>query len=103
MAFRAAVRGDAASAGVISVGSDVPPELLADPAARFPRVLFATGERDPWFTRDKHDAGVAAMQARGVDLQPLVYDSGHEWTAAVGAAAGLWLDAVAGRVSASNA
>ncbi len=92
MAFRAAVRGDAASAGVISVGSDVPPELLADTAARFPRVFFATGERDQWFTRDKHDAGVAALQARGVDVEALVADAGHDWTPEISAAAAAWLE-----------
>src|SRR5688500_4575442 len=37
-AFRAAVRGRRRSAAVIAVGGDVPPELLADESARFPRV-----------------------------------------------------------------
>ena len=34
MAFRAAVRGDPSPLGIISVGADVPPELLADEAVR---------------------------------------------------------------------
>jgi predicted esterase len=96
MAFRAAVRGDNRSAGVISVGSDVPPELLADPAARFPRVLLALGERDEWFSRTKHDADVAALRARGVEVDPVVYDAGHEWTADVNVAAAAWLADVTG-------
>ena len=36
MAFRAAVRGRAPGAGVIAIGGDVPPELLADPSSAFP-------------------------------------------------------------------
>jgi predicted esterase len=91
MAFRAAVHGSG-TAGVICVGADVPPELLADPAARFPPVLFAHGKRDQWFTRVKHDADVTVLRGRGVDVEPFVYDAGHEWTPEVSAAAGAWLE-----------
>src|SRR5262245_16784392 len=41
MAFRAAVHGRAHADAVIAVGGDVPPELLDDPGAEFPRVLLA--------------------------------------------------------------
>jgi predicted esterase len=89
MAFRAAVRGG--GAGVIAVGGDVPPELLADPAARFPRVLLARGQRDEWYSAAAHAADVAALRARRVEVEPLVYDGAHEWTPEVSAAAGAWL------------
>ena len=46
MAFRAALRGRRRAAGVIAAGGDVPPELLADAALRFPPVLVARGTRD---------------------------------------------------------
>jgi len=92
MAFRAAVRGDALPLGVICVGADVPPELLADPAARFPPVLLVRGRTDEWYTQVKHDADAAALRARGVDVLPLVVDTGHDWTAEISAAAGAWLD-----------
>ena len=90
-AFRAAVRiGD--SAGVIAVGGDVPPELLTDASAAFPPTLIARGDQDEWYTQAKHDADVTALRARGVDVVPLVYAGGHEWTGAVSAAAATWLE-----------
>jgi predicted esterase len=83
MAFRAAVRGRRAAAGVAAVGGDVPPELLADASIAFPRVLLARGERDDWYTASKMDADVAALTARGVQPERLVYPGGHEWTSDV--------------------
>ena len=45
MAFRAGVLGALGSAGIICVGADVPPDLLADPGAAFPPVLLVRGAR----------------------------------------------------------
>jgi predicted esterase len=92
MAWRAAVRGDPSPAGIVCVGSDVPPELLADPAAVFPPVLLVRGAGDDWYTQAKYDADVTALRARGADLEVLVHGGGHEWTAEVSAAAGAWLE-----------
>jgi predicted esterase len=94
MAFRAAVRGLRRTAGVIAIGGDVPPELLADRAAAFPRILLARATRDEWLTEAKFTADVAALTARGVALRPLVYEGTHEWNEAVSAAAGEFLAAL---------
>ncbi len=83
MAFRAAVRGRWRAEGLVAVGGDVPPELLADPDARFPPVLLARGARDEWYTQAKLDADVAALTAAGAPVTPLVFDGGHEWPAAL--------------------
>ena len=83
MAFRAAVRGRWRAAGTIAVGGDVPPELLADPGTIFPPVLLVRGTKDDWYTQAKLDADVAALKARGVTVDAVVFDGGHEWTAAV--------------------
>jgi predicted esterase len=80
MAFRAAVRGRRPVAGVAAIGGDVPPELLADPLAGLPATLLARGERDDWYTAAKMEADVAALTARGVQPEPLVYPGAHEWT-----------------------
>jgi predicted esterase len=80
MAFRAAVRGRRPAAGVAAIGGDVPPELLADPLAALPAALLARGERDDWYTTAKMDADVAALTARGVQPETLVYPGAHEWT-----------------------
>jgi predicted esterase len=92
MAFRAAVGAFPPAIGVIAVGGDVPPELLADPTIRFPPSLLARGRTDEWYTASKHDADVAALGARGTRVEPLVYEAAHEWTPDVAAAAGAWLD-----------
>jgi predicted esterase len=91
MAFRAAMRGRTAAEGVIAVGGDVPPELLADPAVSFPRVLLARGAREDWYTDEKLQADVQALTARGVQVTSLVYDAGHDWTHEVAVAAGEFL------------
>jgi predicted esterase len=92
MAFRAAVRGDQAPLGIICVGADVPPELLADPDARFRPVLLVRGTGDTWYTQAKHDADLTALRARGVDVESVVHGGGHEWTAQVSEAAARWLE-----------
>ena len=87
MAFRAAVRGRWRAAGVIAVGGDVPPELLTGTDAIFPPVLLGRGTRDEWYTQAKLDADVAALTARGVVAESLVFDGGHEWPDAASEAA----------------
>lgn len=89
MAFRAAVRSGAA--GIIAVGGDVPPELLADSTLVFPPVLLARGATDELYPREKFDANVSALRARGARIEPYVYAAAHEWTPDVSAAAGDWL------------
>jgi pimeloyl-ACP methyl ester carboxylesterase len=46
MAFRAGLLGRDRAHGIIAVGGDVPPELLADPLLRHPSVFLARGARD---------------------------------------------------------
>ena len=94
MAFRAALRGRRRAAGVIAIGGDVPPELLADAGLSFPRILLARATRDEWLTESKFEADVAALTARGVALRPLVYEGGHEWNEVVSSAAGEFLAAL---------
>ena len=91
MAFRAAVLGRAGASGVIAVGGDIPPELLAGSASPFPRVLLIRGATDDWYTAKKLDADLSALRARGEDPQAFTHDGGHEWTADVAMAAGDFL------------
>jgi predicted esterase len=94
MAFRAAIAGRRRASGVIAIGGDVPPELLADAALRFPAVLIARGDRDDWFTQPKFDADIAALTERAVSVRPLVFDGAHEWNDAVAQAASEFLASV---------
>jgi predicted esterase len=97
MAFRAGVRGRREAAGVIAVGGDVPPELLADPSARFPAALLARGERDEWYTAGKLAADLTALATRGVTPDVLEYPGAHEWTPDVAAAISRFVDRVSER------
>jgi predicted esterase len=97
MAFRAAMRGRRRAAGVVAVGGDVPPELLADAALAFPAVLLARGEHDEWYTSEKLEADAVALRARRTQLETLVYPGAHEWTAAVAAAAARFIGRFGGR------
>jgi len=91
MAFRAAVLGRARAGGVVAVGGDIPPELLADSASSFPRVLLIRGATDDWYTAKKLDADMSALRARGEDPEAFTHDGGHEWTGEVAMAAGNFL------------
>jgi predicted esterase len=94
MAFRAAVLGRDRGSGIISVGGDVPPELLAHSAARFPPVLFARGTGDELLTQARFDADLAALTGRGAAVQALLYEGAHEWTPDVARAASTFLETV---------
>jgi predicted esterase len=93
MAFRAAVRGRRAAAGVIAVGGDIPPELLSDPRTSFPPVYLVRGARDEWFTAQKFRADLNALSARSPAprVRALEFDGGHEWHDSVAEAAGEFL------------
>jgi predicted esterase len=91
MAFRAAVLGASRSDGVIALGGDVPPDLLSQPASRFPKVLLARGTADPWYTEDKLHADVEQLRSKGIKVEVATFDGGHEWTDGFRLAASLFL------------
>ena len=91
MAYRAGVRGRRLASGIIAVGGDVPPELVADSSAGIPPTLIARGERDEWYTSGKLEADLTALGNRGVPVTTLVYAAAHEWTPEVAAASSSFL------------
>ena len=97
MAYRAACRGAHRAAGVISVGGDVPPELLQDPDVDFPRVLMIRGRADEWYAQQKFEDDTAALRARGVELESLLVEGGHEWHRPVIDAAARFIAEAGGR------
>ena len=81
MAFRAGLLGARKADAVLALGGDVPPELLADRGIEFPRVLLARGSRDEWYTAERMRSDESALQARGVEVETVVFDGAHEWHA----------------------
>lgn len=95
MAFRAGIRGRRRASGIVAIGGDVPPELVADETLDFPAVLLGGGERDEWYTAAKLEADVAALRARGRDPQTYIHPAGHEWTSEVSRAVSDFIQALA--------
>ena len=94
MAFRAALLGRSPCAGIIAVGGEIPPELAGDPSLRFPPVLIVRGTRDEWYTEARFDANVRSLEARNLEVSPVVFDGGHEWGGSAAAAAGAFLSSL---------
>ena len=91
MAYRAALCGGHACRGVIALAGDVPPELRSEPAAAWPPILIGRGRTDAWYTQDKLEGDLASLGGAGAPVEALVFDGGHEWTAAFRDAAGRFL------------
>jgi len=79
MAFRAALLGRRQADAVLALGGDVPPELLADPSLRFPRVVLSAGTRDEFYTPARLAADAAALSSRSVQVETVAFDAGHVW------------------------
>ncbi len=97
MAYRAALSGARAAAGIISAGGDVPPEYRSTGAATqpWPRVLAATGASDEWYTPARFAEDVALLQAYAPKVTTLTFAGGHEWNAELIAAAREFLGTLA--------
>lgn len=93
MAYRAGLHGRHPVAGIIAVGGDVPPDVKAVPASRWPRVFIAAGATDHWYTPDKVAADEAFLREHGVRHDLLRYDAGHVFTDEVRARIGAFIAA----------
>jgi predicted esterase len=91
MAYRAAASCGHACHGVIVLGGDVPPELAETDLSGFPPVLLGRGSSEEWYDAAKMEHDVELLQAKGVDIRPLIFDGGHEWTDQFRAAAARFL------------
>ncbi len=99
MAYRAAAGSGHPCQGVVVLGGDVPPELEQRGLAGFPPVLLGRGSSEEWYDAAKMEHDVEVLRTRGVDVRPLVFTGGHEWTNEFRAAAGEFLREVLGQAS----
>ncbi len=93
MAYRAAGCAGRPCRGVIALAGDVPPELRSATGGAWPPVLIGRGRGDAWYTQDRLEADRTCLEGAGAAVETLVFDGGHEWTAAFRAAAGHFLAA----------
>lgn len=92
MAFRAAAASLNPPEAVISLGSDIPPELDTAQLSRVRRVLLGRGNRDEWYTADKLAADQHRLRDAGVEVNVVVFDAAHEWTPEFSQAAARFLE-----------
>lgn len=97
MAYRAAVLGQHAAAGVVALAGDIPPEVKDATRQRqpCPPVLIGVGVREHWYTPDKVSADAAFLVSQGVKPEICRFDGGHEWTDEFRSTVGRWLGALA--------
>jgi predicted esterase len=86
MAFRAAASQQAD--GLIVIGADVPPDVIAGTGVPLPPVLFARGSRDGLYPAEQHEKDLQALEGLRVPVDRLTFEGGHEWTPELLAAAG---------------
>jgi predicted esterase len=91
MAFRAAADATRAVAGIIAVGGDIPPEIGAPALRRVTAALVCRGATDNWYTAEKFADDARRLRDAQVPVRPVEFDGGHEWSAAVIAAAAEFL------------
>lgn len=88
MAYRAAAGAGHPCQGLIVLGGDVPPELEQQDLSGFPPVLLGRGSSEEWYDAAKMEHDVELLRAKGVDVRPVIFQGGHEWTDEFRAAAG---------------
>jgi len=91
MAYRAAAGSGHACHGVVVLGGDVPPELETRDLGLFPPVLLGRGSSEEWYDAAKMEHDVELLRRKSIDVRPLVFTGGHEWTNEFRAAAGTFL------------
>ena len=89
MAYRSAVASPCL--GVVALGGDVPPELEDRDLAGFPPVLLGRGSSEEWYDAAKMEHDVELLRKKGVDVRPVVFTGGHEFTNEFRAVAGEFL------------
>lgn len=89
MAYRSAVASPCL--GVVALGGDVPPELADRDLSGFPPVLLGRGSSEEWYDAAKMEHDVELLRGKGVDVRPVVFTGGHEFTNEFRAAAGEFL------------
>ena len=99
MAYRAAAGSGHLCRGVVVLGGDVPPDLEARDLTAFPPVLLGRGSSEEWYDAAKMEHDVELLRRKGVDIRPVVFTGGHEWTDEFRAAAGEFLREVLRPVS----
>jgi predicted esterase len=80
MAFRAAVRMKGPRCHVISVGGDIPPELLPEDLGRLSSILLCRGNEDPWYSAETFAQDSRRLEESGAMSRTVSVPGGHTWS-----------------------
>jgi predicted esterase len=93
MASRAAAHAGERCHGLIMLGGDVAPEVLAS-GARLPRTILGRGTTDAFYSAKQFTADSEALEERGALGAAVEFRGGHEFTPTFRAAAGALIQAL---------
>jgi predicted esterase len=93
MASRAAARAGDCCHGLVLLGGDVAPEVLAA-GARLPRTILGRGTSDAFYSARQFTADREALEERGVLGAAVEFTGGHEFSPMFRAAAGALIRSV---------
>ncbi|HEV7922042.1 MAG TPA: hypothetical protein VGR02_14740 [Thermoanaerobaculia bacterium] len=86
MAYRAAAAIPAQA--LLVLGGDLPDDVRAQSGVQLPLTLVGRGKGDEWFTAEKLERDVAALQGMAKELRTLEFEGGHVWSEEFRVAAG---------------
>ncbi len=90
MAWRAAAHFPCE--GLIVLGGDLPKDVAQAPV--LPPILLGRGERDTYYTAAQLAQDLRHLEGRGLQVQAVTFDGGHEWGLPFLEASGTFLDRV---------
>jgi predicted esterase len=93
MASRAAAHAGHRCHGLVLLGGDVAPEVVAS-GARLPRTILGRGTRDPYYSAERFAADSEALEERGVLAAAIEFTGGHEFSPMFRAAAAALIQAL---------
>ena len=93
MAWRATARFSPCG-GLIVLGGDLPKDVAEAATLALPPVLLGRGDRDTFYTADQLAKDLAVIEARGLQVETLRFEGGHEWHPAFLDAAGRFLERI---------
>ena len=94
MASRAAAHAGERCHGLILLGGEIAPEVLAA-RARLPRTIVGRGSHDEWYKPERFAADCEALEERGVLGAAIDFTGGHEFSPLFRAAASALVQALA--------
>lgn len=96
MAWRAAAGTGHPCHGLLALAGDVPQELALGALPPSLPVLLGRGTEDTWYTEAKMEADLEVLARYGLEVEPVVFEGGHEWAEELLGAAGRFLAGLEG-------